>query len=249
MAQVEPRAARYDLDVGDSDPGTAANSVTGNSPGLVARTGGAALAALFGASIAVTNPLAGAVIGAASVPILEQWLERCRSEFRRRGEVLAESASLTSGIGQEEVVERLLASDELQPLVARVLNAAYETSSTDTLRLLGGVLGEAASGRPRRVNEDLMLVDGIRGLEPGHIRLLEQLQRPADASNPDVSWGIERIAQSMGDALSPVGLQAAIGGLLGRGLIQRSSGLDGGGYRITEFGDGLLGALRRSTPS
>jgi hypothetical protein len=132
--------------------------------------------------------------------------------------------------------------------VARVLDASFETSSTETLRLLGAVLGEAVSNRPRRIDEDLMLVDGIRGLEPGHIRLLEQLEQPANASNDSVSWGVERIAEVMDDTLSPVGLQAAIGGLVGRGLIRRSSGLDGEGYLITEFGIGLLGALRRSVP-
>jgi hypothetical protein len=93
------------------------------------------------------------------------------------------------------------------------------------------------------------LVDGIRGLEPAHLRLLAQVERPADPSNENVAWGTERIAASMGESLTAAGRQAAIGGLLGRGLIERISGLDGGGYTITEFGSALLGALRRSTPS
>jgi hypothetical protein len=130
-----------------------------------------------------------------------------------------------------------------------VIDAASQTNSTEILTLLGGMLGASVSDRPRRIDEDLMLVDGMRGLEPAHLMLLEQFERPADPSNPDVAWGTERITESIGESLTAAGRQAAIGGLLGRGLIQRIAGFDGGGYMITEFGSALLGALRRSSAS
>ena len=44
-----------------------------------------------------------------------------------------------------------------------------------------------------------MLVDGIRDLEPGHLRLLEELERPAEPSNLEVEWGHERIAAVIGE--------------------------------------------------
>jgi hypothetical protein len=217
---------------------------------LIAETGGAALGFLMG--LCVLGPLGPAFAGFVSVtaqPLLERFVGRCVDEFGRRGDVLAEAASRSSGLDQEAVVERLLESDELQPLTARVIDAASQTNSTEILTLLGGMLGASVSDRPRRIDEDLMLVDGMRGLEPAHLRLLEQFERSADPSNPDVAWGTERIAESIGESLTAAGRQAAIGGLLGRGLIQRIAGFDGGGYMITEFGSALLGALRRSSAS
>lgn len=217
---------------------------------LITATGGAALGVLIGLIFA--GPLgagAGAAIGVIAQPAMEWVVAKCVPEFRRRGDIVADAASLASGLGQEEVVEHLLESVEHQPLVARVLDAAARTNSTETLRLLGFVLGESVGDRPRTIDEDLMLIEGIRDLEPGHLRLLEVLEQPADPSNPAVFWGMEHIAAVVGDSLSPIGLQAAIGGVLGRGLIQPRSGLDGGGYAITDFGRAVLGALRRSKPS
>jgi hypothetical protein len=216
---------------------------------LITATGGAALGVLIGLIFA--GPLgagAGAAIGVIAQPAMEWVVAKCVPEFRRRGEVVADAASSVSRLGQEEVVERLLESVELQPLVARVLDAASRTSSTETLRLLGLVLGEAVGDRPRTIDEDLMLIDGVRDLEPGHLRLLEVLEQPADRSNSTVPWGTEHIADVLADSLTPVGLQAALGGLLGRGLVRPISGFDGGGYAITDFGRAVLGALRRSKP-
>jgi hypothetical protein len=105
------------------------------------------------------------------------------------------------------------------------------------------------SDNPRRIDEDLMLVDSIRDLEPAHLRLLEELDRPADPSNLEVEWGQERIAAVMGNSLSAVGRHAALGGLLRRGLVRPVSGFSSGGYRITEFGSALLEVLRLSKPS
>ncbi len=80
---------------------------------------------------------AGAAIGVLLTPAGELWMAKCRQKFRSRGHILAEAASLTSGLSQDDVVERLLDSEELQPMVARVLDAALRTNSTDTLRLVG----------------------------------------------------------------------------------------------------------------
>ena len=142
---------------------------------------------------------------------------------------IVEADSRSSGVGLDEAVGRALESVDLQPLVARVLSAASETNSMDTLRLLGSVLGEAVANRPRRIGEDLMLIDGIGGLEPGHLMLLEHLDNPADRANLTVTWSATAIAEVIDGALSPGALQAALGGLVARGLVERVSGLDGGG--------------------
>jgi hypothetical protein len=113
-----------------------------------------------------------------------------------RGRVVAEAASVTSGIGEEEILERLMESDELQPLVARILDAASRTNATEPLRLLGYILGESVSNRPRKIDEDLLLVDILTGLEPGHLRVLELFEGPPDPSNPSnpaAFWTIEKL--------------------------------------------------------
>jgi|SRR5215211_1058535 len=89
-----------------------------------------------------------------------------------------------AGLSQEEVVDRLPTCDELQPLAARMLDAASRTNSEETLRLLGAVLSESVSDHPPKIDESLMLVDGIRDLEAGHLRLLQQLGQPADPPIP-----------------------------------------------------------------
>ena len=109
------------------------------------------------------------------------------------------------------------------------------------------MLGEHVSDRPRAVDEDLMLVDYIIGLEAGHLRLLEIMEGHANTENHDVGWTVETVTGAVGQQLSPAGINSAIGGLLGRGLIESPSGFGGGSiYRITEFGRAVLGALRWS---
>jgi hypothetical protein len=58
---------------------------------------------------------------------MEQFFARCVNEFGCRGDVLAEAASRSSGLDQDEVAERLLESDE--PLITRVLDAAGDSLS------------------------------------------------------------------------------------------------------------------------
>jgi hypothetical protein len=220
-----------------------------DSENLAAEVGGGVTAGFFGFLITVVlGPHAGAVAGMALTPMSERWIARCIKEFRPRSQVLAEGATLTSGLGEEEIVERLVESPELQPLVARVLDAAARTNSTETLRLLGAILGASVSDRPRKIDEDLMFVDVITGLEPGHLRLLELLENDADQSNPDVAWTVETITAADPDSLTAAGRHAAIGGLLARGLIRPMSTLNGGGYMISDFGRALLAAIRRSKP-
>ena len=190
---------------------------------FLAETGGAALGALLGFCFA--GPLgaaAGAAVGVVLTPAMERWAAKCIDELRGRGQILADAASLTSGLSEDEVVERLLDSEELQPMVARVLDAALRTNSAETLRLLGGVLGASVSDGARKIDEDLMLVDGITGLEPGHLRVLELFESP-NPSNPNRSWGFESITAASAGNMSAVASQAAIGGLLSRGLIVEAS--------------------------
>jgi hypothetical protein len=179
---------------------------------------GAVIGSLIG--IAFAGPLGaagGALIGAAVTPVMERWLDACADEFRRRRDVVVRGASAASGLAEDEVVERLLESVVSQPLVARVLDAAARTDSFEILRLLGGVLGESVRDRPRKIDADLMLVDGITGLTTGHLRVLEVMEGQANPDNPDVAWGPNGVTAQLGGSLSAHGVHAAVGGLVGTG--------------------------------
>lgn len=213
---------------------------------VLVKTGGAVLGSLIG--ICFAGPLGtvpGAMIGAGVTPMMERWLERCAEEFRRRGNVVAKAAAAASQLPEDEVVDQVLADDVAQPLVARILEAAAQTDSDEVLRLLGAVVGERVSQRSRRVDEDMMLVDCIVGLEVSHIRVLEIVEGQANPNNPNVGWTIDTLRIAVDQQLSPLGLNSAIGGLLGRGLVESPSGFGGGTiYLITDFGRALLEALK-----
>src|SRR5215217_7485295 len=125
---------------------------------LVSDTAGATFGGLIGwwTGTAIGGPdgaEVGAVMGAASGPAMERWFARIRKEWSRRGDVLVQAAASRAEIGPEELVERLLEADDLQPLMARILDAAARTDSATNLKILGTVLGEALSDRPREIDD------------------------------------------------------------------------------------------------
>jgi hypothetical protein len=179
---------------------------------------------------------------------MEAWAEKIMQECQRRGHEITDSASVSSGLEPDEVVQRLLTTDELQPLVMRVLDAAARTDSTRKLRMLGTILGEAISNRPRPLDEDLLIVAALDDLEPAHLRVLEVLERPVDdPQNPDARWWAGNLENAVPD-LTVVGRQAGIGGLLHHGLAVQTSLYGAIGYEITEFGRAMLEVIRLPLP-
>ena len=79
------------------------------------------------------------------------------------------------------------------------------------------------SERPGKIDEDLLLVDILSGLEPGHLRVLELFENAAVRPDPDVNWSIGCIPAAIADEMSAVGRQAAVDELLARALIQTMS--------------------------
>jgi hypothetical protein len=188
----------------------------------------------------------GSIVGAASVPMFERWVARMLPEFQRRGEVMAEGAARTSGIDAESAVEHALHSEDAQPLVARILDAATRTNANEILWLLGGMLGVAASDGPRRVDEDLMLVDAIDGLTPAHLHVMQALEEPADPGDADVVWLPSAVSSALGSQVTEAGLITALGGLVSRGLVTTHPTWEQTGYRLSKFGLAMLQAARAS---
>jgi hypothetical protein len=149
-----------------------------------------------------------AQLGTVMTPYMEAYAERMMQEFQRRGQVITDSAAVASQLKPDEVIERLLTTDGLDPLVMRVLDAARHTDSTRKLRMLGTILGRAISNKAPPLNEDLLIVATLDDLEPAHLNVLEILEHGGlSAAN---------LENAVLD-LTVVGRQAAIGGLLSHG--------------------------------
>jgi hypothetical protein len=116
-----------------------------------------------------------AQLGTVMTPATEAYAERMMQEFQRRGEVITDSAAVASQLEPDEVIERLLTTNGLQPLVMRLLDAAAHTDSTRKLRMLLMILGQAISNRSRRLDEDILIMATLDDLEPAHLRVLEAL--------------------------------------------------------------------------
>ena len=173
-------------------------------------------------------------------PAMEGWAERIRQEFQRRGQVITDGAAVASQLEPDEVVERLLTTDGLDPLVMRVLDAAAHTDSTRKLRMLGTILGRAISNKAPPLNEDLLIVATLDDLEPAHLNVLEVLE--------DGGLSAANLENAVLD-LTAVGRQAAIGGLLRHGLAVQTSLYGALGYEITEFGRAMLEVMRLPLPA
>lgn len=118
---------------------------------------------------------AGTFIGTLITPLIEDWVALCIQEFAPRGQTIVDAAVVTSNLDEEQVIEAITTSPELQPVVQRIIDAAARTNHEQTLRLLGAILGDSIGNRPR-IDEDLLFVEGIAGLGPAHLRVLEALE-------------------------------------------------------------------------
>lgn len=212
---------------------------------LPAEVLGASFGMLLGAMASPWfGPPGAPLVTALSTPIMEAWAGRSLRELQRRGEDVAAGASKSSHLDESEVVNRLLQDGDLQPLVRRVLDAAVRTSSVDKLRILGAVLGEAVAERPRSLDEDLLIVGALDAIEAPHLRILEAMRDPANASDHDnFAWTPDELAAIVSD-LSHAGCQAALGGLQRHGLIQLAADTYGVAFAVTDFGRVLLDAMR-----
>jgi hypothetical protein len=188
----------------------------------------------------------GGAIGTLTTPTLEAWVARCIEEFRQSGQQLAIGASDAAHLSEDEVVQRILEDASLQPLVMRVVDAAARTRSVGKLRALGAVLGEAVSNRPRRVDEDLLIVAALNDLEPAHLRVLVALEGSADPTHPERGWTFGAVEEAVPD-LTAAGRQAALGGVISHGLVITTSLYSATGYELTEFGRAMLAVMRLST--
>ncbi|GAB3065048.1 hypothetical protein [Pedococcus soli] len=144
---------------------------------LVARSG----IAVGIAALSTANPVMG-LAAAAVGPALELAVEKWREQVARRSAQTMAAAAAVSGLGVDDVIDRLIAMPEGIPLLAEALNAAARTTLEAKVDALGRSLGNLASD-PAVVDSESIWVRILADIEPAHLRVMLHLaadhpQRP-----------------------------------------------------------------------
>jgi len=128
--------------------------------------------------LAIGGP-AGAVVGAATEPALEQLVSAALALRRRRGERAYEVAADEAGMSPDELLRSILGDERLLDLAVAVVTAAAETALDAKINALGRALATGATAADDAVvDEQRLLVRILADLEAPHIRVLVQLARP-----------------------------------------------------------------------
>jgi hypothetical protein len=130
---------------------------------------GAAFAAILAAG---TGPLA-PIIAAAATPLTTRMAELAAAEWRRKTDVVAESALEYSGLDPEDFCDALGGDPALMALAQKILLAASLSGNDRKLRALGSLLGDAMA--THRLEENGLLVDALADFEDSQARVLNVL--------------------------------------------------------------------------
>lgn len=146
----------------------------------VAAAGGAFLGGI------AAGPL-GAVIGAGLGPELEPlisgvWAELSASTRQRQIDVLA--SAIDGGIPQDELGERINASERTQLLTGLALSAAARTAWEDKVRTLGRSLASGLLADDNaKIDTEQMIIAAVTDIEGPQLAMLELLVRWAPGRN------------------------------------------------------------------
>ncbi|HEX5204201.1 MAG TPA: hypothetical protein VFW27_30095 [Actinoplanes sp.] len=232
----------------------------------------AAGAAAAGVGLAVAGP-GGALAGAALTPVLEGAFRYLDGRFLRRrtmhaAETLVDAADAVGAVteeGLEELIEKLVADEEHEELLVRVLGIAQDSAMREKRRALGRILANAADETGTKVDAQFANARVIADLDPVHVRLLRILSlTPPHLRKYAIDHGVDlrsarRWCPWSVAAMDP-GLSEAVWGALPvlerNGLVWKvgevhtpKAGIEPE-YEITRYGDyllALLGSLDAST--
>ncbi len=202
------------------------------------------LVVAFGIGVATAY---GAVPGGLATmlgPLLTTVLNALTRVGRRRAEHAADTlldAADKAELPVEEFFDRAVADDRRHELFTRALSIAQDTALRDKRRALGRALAAGVMGDEARIDEELLFVRAVDGIDEMHIRLLGRL-----ADGRRLTAGEIVLADSgLGG-----GVLALLGQLQSHGLIDSRSPVTPGGamtpepyYFITPSGQALLARL------
>lgn len=205
---------------------------------------GTAFAAFLG--LAVGGPI-GSIIGAGLTPYGIRWMEHAAAEWKRKSQIVAESAISASEIeNPDDILQTLSEDPALTALTQRILFAAYMSGNESRLRALGALLGKAITRRGDWIDEAHLLTSVLSEIEKPQVVTLDILNRePPDSDtqrreHPDIepSWLIGQVRSQL--PMNPELALACLNNLVRHGLVETLSTYGGGSrYRITSFGRSL----------
>jgi hypothetical protein len=216
---------------------------------------GAALAALLGCVMLPAGPDVAAA-GAMLTPYTTRLVELAAAEWRRKSELVAETAVAASGLGDEEFCARLSGNPELLALAQKILWAASMSGNEHKLRTLGQLLGGAVKDRGDRLNEAQVLAAALADLEAPHVVVLDVLTGPAphhaamlarSDEVPDPGWWLPAQVQA-NTPMDPEFVLACLSTLTRHGLATTATGLSGiPTFGLTELGRVLAEVMRQAS--
>jgi hypothetical protein len=140
---------------------------------------------------------------------------------KRRTEHAAETlldAADASGVPLGEFLDRAVADDRRHELFARSMRIAQDTALREKRRALGRALAAGVMGDDARIDEELLFIRAVDGIDEFHIRLLARMAS-TDRPGAGRGWSARNVAEA------DPGLANGVGALLGtlelHGLIQQ----------------------------
>jgi hypothetical protein len=223
---------------------------------LVPAESGALAGALVG--LLIGGP-AGALIGAGAGVVVQHVTDEAMARRFGRATEAVETAAEEAGLTAEELLQQILADDDLLELAARVVAAAAETTSQAKIRAAGKALGRAVRD-DALIDQERFMLDSVAGLDMPHFRVLEQVYDDCEGygtpQSPDgtmraYGWTNGALAQHL-PGLAPV-LGPILGVLRSRGLVENTA-VGTLGYRpgvtdrwiLTEFGRDVVHWFERA---
>ena len=202
------------------------------------------LVVAFGIGVATVY---GAVPGGLATmlgPLLTTVLNAFTRVGRRRAEHAADTlldAADKAELPVKDFFDRAVADDRRHELFTRALSIVQDTALRDKRRALGRALAAGVMGDEARIDEELLFVRAIDGIDEMHIRLLGRLADSGRLTAGDIVLA----DPGLGD-----GVLALLGQLQSHGLIDSRSPVTPGGamtpelyYFITPPGRTFLGRL------
>lgn len=199
-----------------------------------------------GIGLAAGGPF-GAIVGAASVPIIELVALRERRSYRNM-EFLIEMVTELCGVSAEEFAAWAQERDERLFLATSALQAAYDTKVESKIRGLARVLAENVQD-DARLDLSSLVVAALGELEAPHIRVLHTLVHevpPATSQNirtEDDAWHCAQLKEhlpNLADGIMPLIATLFRTGMITEGI---SSEKDNLSWEITRFGINCLNYL------
>ena len=217
-----------------------------NGHAMAVEAVGATFAVILAAG---TGPLA-PVVAAVATPLTRRMVQLVAAEWRRKSDVIADTALRASGLGDpEDFCSALVGDPDMIALTQKILWAASVSGDDRRLQALGTLLGRAA-GRPGgdRLDETQLLVSALADLEAPHLIVLDVIADPAPddaqvrshpgselAESEPVGWLPEQVQEQVN--LDPQFMLACLNALTRHGLASTLGVLGGGQrFRITQLG-------------